>query len=159
VLLGLLLTWGWWRRGDRPRELLGVWLGTLGESAAFAVALWLLSQAMIPLLHGLHVYLNAAPPRGHAENGLLNLIGAGIYEETLCRLVLLSGLVLLLRRLEFPGWAAAALAGLLSALLFALAHHVGPCGEAFEPYAFLFRTLAGLYFAALYRLRGFGVAV
>jgi membrane protease YdiL (CAAX protease family) len=158
LLLGLLLAWGWWRRGDRPRELLGVWFGTLAESAACAVALWLLSQGLIPLLNGLHVYLSAAET-DPAVTDLISFLGAGIYEETLFRLLLFSGLVALLRRLEFPGWAAAALAGLLSALLFALAHHVGPCGETFEAYVFLFRTLAGLYFAAVYRLRGFGVAV
>jgi membrane protease YdiL (CAAX protease family) len=159
VLLALLLAWAWWRRRDRPRELFGVWVGTLCESVVFAVALWLLSQGLIPLLNGLHVYLNAAADGDPAVTDLISFLGAGIYEETLFRLVLFSGLLGLLELLEFPRWGAAALAGLLSALLFSLAHHVGPCAEAFEPYVFLFRTLAGLYFAALYRLRGFGVAV
>ncbi len=157
LLLGLLLCWGWLRRSDRPRELLGVWVGMACESVVFAVGLWLLSLGMIPLLNGVNVYLNVEHDPAVAH--LLSFLGAGIYEETLFRLLLFSGLVALLRQLEFPGWWAATLAGLLSALLFSLAHHVGPCGEAFEPYAFLFRTLAGLYFAALYRLRGFGVAV
>ena len=48
---------------------------------------------------------------------------------------------------------------LTSALLFSAAHHVGPYGEAFNHSVFLFRTLAGLYFALLYQLRGFGIAV
>ena len=41
-----------------------------------------------------------------------------------------------------------------SAALFAAAHHVGPFGEAFDGYVFLFRSLAGLYFALLYQFRG-----
>ena len=38
-------------------------------------------------------------------------------------------------------------------------HHVGPYGEEFDDFIFLFRTLAGLFFAFLYQFRGFGVAV
>jgi hypothetical protein len=40
----------------------------------------------------------------------------------------------------------------------AAAHHVGPFGEPFDRYVFVFRLLAGLYFAVVYRLRGFGIA-
>lgn len=159
LLLGLLLVWSWLRRRDRPRELLGVWLGMACESVIFAVVLWALSQGLLPLLNHLHVYLHAGGEGDPAVTDFFCFLGAGIYEETLFRLLLFSGLVWLLSHLEFPRWGAACLAGLLSALLFSLAHHVGPCGEAFEPYVFLFRTLAGLYFAALYGLRGFGVTV
>ena len=31
--------------------------------------------------------------------------------------------------------------------------------EVFDAYVFLFRTLAGVYFAVLFQLRGFGIAV
>ena len=47
----------------------------------------------------------------------------------------------------------------MEAALFAAAHHIGPYGEPMNPYVFLFRALAGLYFTALYLGRGFGVAV
>ena len=51
------------------------------------------------------------------------------------------------------------LAAFASALLFAGAHHLGPNGDAFNVYVLAFRTFAGVYFAAIYYLRGFGVAV
>ena len=51
------------------------------------------------------------------------------------------------------------LAAVGAALTFAAAHHVGPNGEEMVPAKFLFRALAGLYFTALYVVRGFGVAV
>jgi membrane protease YdiL (CAAX protease family) len=50
-------------------------------------------------------------------------------------------------------------AAVFSATVFAAAHHVGPYGEPFDDFVFLFRAVAGLYFAALYQTRGFGVAV
>jgi hypothetical protein len=67
--------------------------------------------------------------------------------------------VYLLRLLGTGFLLSTVMAMLLSALVFAGAHHIGPYGEPFEGYVFLFRTLAGLYFALLYQLRGFAVAV
>jgi hypothetical protein len=46
----------------------------------------------------------------------------------------------------------------LSSLAFSLAHHIGPAGEAFRFSAFVYRTLAGVFFAAIYQVRGFAVA-
>ena len=39
------------------------------------------------------------------------------------------------------------------------AHHLGPFGQDYGNYVFIFRLLAGLYFALLFHFRGFGVAV
>src|SRR5437588_1162004 len=47
LLVAVLLGWGLLRRRDRPRELLGVWVGMACESVVFAVGLWLLSLGMI----------------------------------------------------------------------------------------------------------------
>ena len=129
------------------------------ESAAFALLLWGSCFVLAPLLHSFGVPLDSAAEPEPAMRQLLGFIGAGIYEETLFRLVLFSGLRWLLARVEIPwpgpGW----LAALISALLFSAAHNIGPYGEAFQPFVFAFRVLAGLYFVALYQLRGFGVAV
>jgi membrane protease YdiL (CAAX protease family) len=57
-----------------------------------------------------------------------------------------------------------AAAVLLSAFLFSVHHHIFfvngqlGTGEAFGLSKFLFRMLAGVYFAVLYALRGFGIA-
>ena len=58
-----------------------------------------------------------------------------------------------------PKAVAVFIAAIAGALLFSAAHHIGPYGEPMNPYVFLFRTLAGLYFAFVYQLRGFGIAV
>ena len=47
---------------------------------------------------------------------------------------------------------------LLTSIVFAGAHHIGPMGEPFLWYTFLFRMTAGIFFAALFVYRGFGVA-
>jgi len=73
--------------------------------------------------------------------------------------VLFSALCMLLRLTELPSFVGVLIAALVQAALFSAAHHLGPYGEPFNNYVFVFRTLAGLYFAFLFQLRGFGVAV
>ena len=47
---------------------------------------------------------------------------------------------------------------ILTSLLFSAAHYVGPLGDSFQLYSFTFRTVAGLFFALLFIVRGFGIA-
>ena len=85
-------------------------------------------------------------------------VGAGIYEELLFRLVMFSVAAWLLRLSGCGSNLSLAGAALATSLLFAGAHHLGPMGEPFLWYTFLFRTTAGLFFATLFICRGFGVA-
>jgi membrane protease YdiL (CAAX protease family) len=89
---------------------------------------------------------------------LIGYCGAGLYEEVLFRLLLLPAAVWALERLGCGTLAAACWALLLSSLLFSAAHYVGPLGDSFALYSFTFRTVAGLFFALLFLLRGFGIA-
>jgi len=85
--------------------------------------------------------------------------GAGVYEEVVFRAGLLGGLLLVLRRwLGAPRGFAAALALLLSAALFSLAHH-GIGGELWDENVFLFRAFMGLALGAIFLARGLGIAV
>ncbi len=145
---------------DRPGDLVGVLSGMALESVAYALGLWALSRALPPLLARWGVTL-AADGQGAVPGALrlVSYLGAGIYEEALFRLVLYSGLRTLLRLAGLPFVPAAVLAATASAGLFSAAHHLGPYGQPYSNYVFLFRLAAGLYFAALYQFRGFGVAV
>lgn len=99
----------------------------------------------------------AAGPEGVLAR-LVAFCGAGLYEEVLFRLLLLPVLVWLFERLGF-GIAAATCWGVVaSSLLFSAAHYVGPLGDSFAIYSFTFRFLAGMFFAILFLVRGFGVA-
>jgi hypothetical protein len=86
-------------------------------------------------------------------------IGAGVYEELVFRLLLISFVVMLgedLLRLGRTSVTATAIA--LSSLAFA-AHHHHPIGvEPFEPTAFAFRAVAGAYLAIIFWYRGYGSA-
>lgn len=89
----------------------------------------------------------------------VSFIGAGVYEEVMFRLLLVPAAFLGFRMFEFPpGWAAA-MAAISTSFLFALAHHVGPSADAFNLFAFSFRAAAGLFFATVFLMRGFGITV
>lgn len=90
---------------------------------------------------------------------LIGYLGAGVYEEALFRLVLVPVLFAVLRFLQTPQILASALAVTGSALLFSLAHHAGTPGESFTWFAFVFRWMAGVFFAWVFIIRGFGIAV
>ncbi|MDH7569844.1 MAG: CPBP family glutamic-type intramembrane protease [Armatimonadota bacterium] len=87
-------------------------------------------------------------------------LGAGIYEELVFRVILVSALFLFLRPLmrATPAGVYAA-AAVLGALLFSGFHYVGPFGDAFQLNSFLYRFVAGLLLNVLYLARGFGIAV
>lgn len=86
-------------------------------------------------------------------------IGAGIYEELVFRLILISMISMIgadLLRLEKGAVAAAAV--ILSSFMFA-AHHHQPIGnEPFELIPFVFRMVAGVYLAIIFWYRGYGAA-
>lgn len=83
--------------------------------------------------------------------------GAGFHEELVFRVLIMGGLAWALTGLtgERRAWFAAVV---FSSLVFSLAHHIGPAGEPFSFAAFTYRTLAGCFFALVYRVRGFAVA-
>jgi hypothetical protein len=101
-----------------------------------------------------------APASDLAEN-LVGSLGAGIFEELVFRLGLMSAIVWLglraTRATSLPRWIVGAVAVLGSALVFAWFHHL--CGEPYDRTRFLFRTMAGILLGLLMWSRGYGVCV
>lgn len=94
---------------------------------------------------------------GWGERLMLSL-GAGLYEELLFRVVLVTLIAALARRVARMGPRGAnTLAVVAGALLFSAAHYVGPYGDPLALGSFTFRFVAGIFFSALYVLRGFGI--
>ena len=89
---------------------------------------------------------------------MVGYLGAGIYEELLFRLILLSATVWLIRRWWTAQNPSLVLAVLVSSFIFAAAHYVGHAGDTFQWFSFLFRFMAGIFFSILFIYRGFGIA-
>ena len=91
-------------------------------------------------------------------------IGAGIYEELIFRLILICALMTLFQNvLQLSRKSSIILAVLISAALFSAHHHIdfltGQLNprDQFNLAKFSFRTIAGVYFAVLFAIRGFGI--
>ena len=127
------------------------------EGVVYAVAMRFLASYVVGrmyLANGIH----------DPATGLVMSLGAGFYEEIAFR-VILFGLGAKVVGLLFPvmvpfkqklvtlGWA------LIAAIVFSGWHYVGALGESFYAKSFVFRTVCGLVFTAIYRFRGFAPAV
>jgi membrane protease YdiL (CAAX protease family) len=93
-------------------------------------------------------------------------MGAGIYEELVFRLILVGLLIVIMHDLfRVKETLAIVAAVFISAALFAAHHYIGidvVTGRAmqmepFEVKSFIFRTVAGIYFAILFYYRGYGI--
>ena len=92
------------------------------------------------------------------ETVLMLSLGAGIYEELLFRVLLVGLFAWVGRRvLGFRPLIAGTGATIAGALIFSAFHYIGPYGDPWQLYSFVFRTIAGLFFSALYLTRGFGI--
>jgi membrane protease YdiL (CAAX protease family) len=157
-ILTIFILLGWHYVTRQPwRFSRSVLYGMLGECAAMAVGLRVILRIQGILLESIgSVPLSIAGTCGK----IAGFLGAGVYEELLFRLILLSLVIGLLGWLR-AGARASRIGGiLLTSLLFALAHYqiVNPYGDPFGWSSFLFRFLAGVFFSLLFLHRGFGIA-
>jgi len=159
LLVGVagVLVWRDLRRGGTitPRYFLGM----MAESVVYALFFGIVTGTLTGLiLHGA-LPLSAGPmDELDLPTQLMISLGAGLYEELLFRVVLVS----LLARLARVGfgwlpWASGVFAVLAGALIFSAFHYIGPYGDVLEVGSFTFRAVAGVLFSALYLLRGFGI--
>lgn len=161
AVVGSLLAWQAFRPGPwrfRPGCLVGMACESL-VLALVPVGLSRLVDLGFDRLGGASVLQASGRPFLHPLMPLIGFLGAGVYEEALFRLALIPALYGAARRFHAPEVLAGTLAVTGSSLLFSLAHHAGLPGETFTWYAFIFRWLAGVFFAWVFLIRGFGVAV
>jgi membrane protease YdiL (CAAX protease family) len=86
-------------------------------------------------------------------------VGAGIYEEFVFRVILITGLSHVIGFIfQWNNLAKNTCAILLSAMFFSGFHFVGVYGEIPSINLFIIRTLAGVVLGGIYVMRGFGVA-
>jgi hypothetical protein len=148
---GLLIVWFvlWIRRRNRASTLRIAVLGPLlAESAVYGLGLGALLSLMVH--RGLGLSLSGSE--------MIASIGAGVHEEILFRLILMT-LVMGLARVVTVRALALPLSCFVSALAFSLAHHVGAHGEPFIVAIAVYRCFAGIAFAMIYWNRSLAHAV
>lgn len=137
----------------------GVAAGMAGESVVLALPLLILNEWLPNLRSVALAGVEAGSLREQLDNLLLS-VGAGLYEELVFRLIIITLVTMLLTDIcRFNQITGVAVAVIVSSLLFSL-HHYRPIGT--DPWSlqeFVFRTAAGAYLAAVFVLRGFGLAV
>jgi membrane protease YdiL (CAAX protease family) len=128
------------------------------EGTMYALLLGPLASAMASASARL---LSTSPFDATLFGNLVGSVGAGIFEELVFRLGLMSALVWIgaraVRAWSLPPWFAGVAGAVVSALVFSWFHHL--CGEPYDSRRFVFRTMAGVLLGLLLWTRGFGVCV
>ena len=158
ILVLVMAAWNLWRQADKPGDLVGVLTGMALESVAFASAYGGLAKDWCRLCTN-SVCKWRFPARPEPRAVRLSPISAPAYTRKRYSADVVFGHGLAVASHGAPKMVAMALAATASATLFSAAHHLGPYGQPYDNYLFLFRMAAGVYFAMLYQSRGFGVAV
>lgn len=146
------------RRGGRLDPRVFFWMA--GEAIALALVFgFVIGTVTAKLLSPFSsLAIGALQPKMGIGARLMLSLGAGLYEELLFRVLLVSGLLLLARRvLGLTPGLANTFAVALGALIFSAFHYIGPYGDPLRLDSFVFRAIAGVAFSALYVFRGFGI--
>jgi len=147
------------RRRQRfdPRLILPVFI----ESAIYALTMGtLIIFVMTRVLHVSPRLAGGAIAQQGLTSRFVMSLGAGVWEETVFRLGIMTGAVVLLDRvLGLSRWLAVTIALLVSSVLFSAMHHIPPYGDPLQLGVFVFRVLAGCFFGLIYWTRGFAIAV
>ena len=159
VLVAVLLVWhvllrDRWRIDPLVAALMAI------ESLVLAVPLLVLSQVN----SSNHLAAALAGQTTFADLDLFSQmaisVGAGLYEELVFRMVLIAVLHTLLVDVGKASHAVGAMIAIsVSAVAFTFYHDLGQATGGLSGRRVLFYLLAGLYFGAVYVLRGFGVVV
>jgi membrane protease YdiL (CAAX protease family) len=171
-VLTVCILLGWHYTTRQPwRVTPGVLAGMAIECVCLAAVLRLILQLQGGLLQAITYPVESTVPTlalamdlPDRFRGLVGFLGAGVYEELLFRLILLSLVVAIVRRLGGTPRKSLVAVVLATSFVFAMAHYVGPNGEPLHLqassfwFSFLFRFLAGLFFGTLFVYRGFGIA-
>ncbi|HEX9564147.1 MAG TPA: CPBP family intramembrane glutamic endopeptidase [Gemmatimonadaceae bacterium] len=154
-LVGLAARDAWTHPGGlRPRVLVVMLLEAAALAVAFGIVVGLVTAQLLNL---------ASLAIGQIESvawptALMVSLGAGLYEELLFRVLLVSALLFAARTLlGLSRGPAGVFAVVVGALIFSAFHYVGPYGDALQAPSFVFRAVAGVAFSALYVIRGFGI--
>ena len=142
-------------RGLEPRIFAGMGLESLLLALLFGTVVGTLTARLLAPF----VIVNDGPLQGMGwATQLMVSLGAGIYEELLFRVVLVSALAFFGQRvLSLRTIPAGVFAVVTGAFIFSAFHYIGPYGDPLELGSFVYRMIGGIVFSAMFLLRGFGI--
>ena len=153
IVVGFLLSILYLRH--KRRFQFSDYIPLLAESTVYAVSM---GSVILLVMQEVQI-LGPSPYQSSLLQSITVSAGAGVHEELIFRLGLISGLATVTHRTTGMSIGLTfALVVAFSSVAFSLAHYLGP-HESFEYFTFAYRTLAGLIFSMLYLFRGFAVAV
>jgi len=119
----------------------------------------ILYSSLLFVLLGFFQTLLMSPSSKQLFQQIILSLGAGIYEEFVFRVIMISGIAALLG-LIFQWESTARYAGgvLIAAGIFSMFHFVGDYGDTYSMNLFMIRFIAGVLLGIVYALRGFGIA-
>lgn len=120
----------------------------------------LIDMARLPMTFGQLVNASGGGSgRMSLGAGITQSVGAGVYEEIIFRLLLMTAICMLLQKgLEVRPLRAALVALVVSAVTFATFHYIGPAGDEFRWNSYAYRLGCGVVFGVIYLSRGLAVA-
>lgn len=134
----------------------------LAESALYAVVIGMLVALFVGGIFGMALSPALQVPGGEPGTsvtaGLVLSLGAGVYEELIFRVLLVTLLYAGLQLLSVDDRLRYVIAAVIGTLIFSAVHYTGSLGDAFTLSSFTFRFLMGLALNGLFLLRGFGIA-
>lgn len=157
IVLGLALVAYDMRRHGRHLSRM-VFVGMSLETLSLAILCGVLVGGITSHLFGAMGLSIGQIERTPLPVRLMLSLGAGLYEELLFRVIIVGVLAWAGHRVL--GWSprlSGIVAVTVGALAFSAIHYVGTYGDQLTLYSFVYRTLAGVFFSALYLLRGFGI--
>ncbi len=153
-ILTVCILLGWHHLAHQPWRLSGSIISAMAvESLILGLCVW-----GIALVQGALFAASFGETLKEACRASVGYLGAGIYEELLFRLMLLSLFIWAMRKAGATPRIGAILAVLANGAMFAAAHYVGPYGFQPDWRSFVFRGIAGVFFAVVFLYRGFGIA-
>lgn len=150
-VVAILLTWHIVRKDEWLIRIETLW-GMLVESLLLALPLLALGVSVSRW----HIHIPLAAGDGLWRDNAVLSLGAGIYEEFVFRLGVMTVISIVASDvLRMRKWLSNLLMVSGSAVMFSLYHYLG--AETFHMQSFVFRTVAGIYFGVLFLTRGFGI--
>ena len=146
-------------KGEKHVSGLSVRIYTLMflESAIYAL---LLGQASQFLVNQFMPQSLSNPSLSTRGIGIILSIGAGVYEEIVFRLLLLSALYFIFVKMcKINDGIGGFLSIVIGAVIFSSMHYIGALSDTFSTESFLFRFMAGLILSTIFIFRGLGIAV